>query len=93
MKKLIIIVGLLVSLGLVGGVIADHASAMGFGTGGGFGLFGAKKACAPMYAYPCAPYYCAPYWCGPAYACKPRKAKAKAPAAPAKAPVEKKKPK
>lgn len=86
-----LIVALLVSLGLVGGVFADSASAFGFGTGGGFGLFGAKKACAPMYAVPCAPYYCAPYWCGPVYACKrPRgKGKAKAPVAPKQPPKAK----
>lgn len=88
MKKLMLIVALLVSLGLVGGVFAEPASAFFFKAGGPFGFFGAKSTCAPAYAVPCGPYFCAPYYYGCApYACKPRKAKGKGKAmAPAQKP-------
>lgn len=60
MKKLLVVVVLTVCLGLVGGVLADQASAF-------FGLFGAKSCgyaapyCGPTYYYGCY----APAWCGP----------------------------
>jgi len=94
MKKLMLIVALLVSLGLVAGVFAEPASAFFFKSGGPFGFFGAKSSCVATYAVPYAPYYGAPYYYGCApYVCKPRKAKGKASAAPAKAPAVKKTPK
>jgi hypothetical protein len=92
MKKLILIVILLVSLGLVGGVFAQPASAFLFKSGGPFGFFGAKSSCMPSYGAPCAPYYYAPYYSSWApYACKPRKAKKKASAMKQKPPKAEKK--
>ncbi len=91
MKKLMLIVALLVSLGLVGGVFAEPASAFFFKSGGPFGFFGAKSTCAPSYGVPCGPYYCGPgfYGCPPVV--KPRKAKGKAPAMKPKPPKAEKK--
>lgn len=71
MKKLLIVVALMVSIGLVGGLTAQPASAffggLGNGFGSGFGFFGAGNCgpavCAPVY---CAPVYCAPV-CAPYY--------------------------
>lgn len=92
MKKLMLIVALLVSLGLVGGVFAEPASAFLFNSGGPFGFFGAKSSCVPYYGVPGAPYYYAPYYYGcPLYACKPRKGKGKAPAMKQKPPKAEKK--
>jgi len=91
MKKLMLIVALLVSLGLVAGVFAEPASAFLFKSGSSCGSFWGAKAFGPAWGAPYAPYYCAPYYYGCApYVCKPRKAKGKAAAAPAKAPAVKK---
>lgn len=72
MKRLALVVALLVSIGLVGSLCAEPASAF-FGGGSPFGTFfgGAKAPCAPMY---CAPYY---YYCCPPPPCKRGKGKAK----------------
>lgn len=69
MKKLMMVVALMASLGLVGGLMASPASAFffggGCGTGFGSGLgFMAPAACAPAM---CAPVYCAPVMCAPYY--------------------------
>ena len=58
MKKLILVVALVVSLGIMGGT----ANAW-WGCGYGYAY------CAPMYCAPvvCKPVYCAPVWCGPAW--------------------------
>jgi|GEM_PF-4167864 hypothetical protein len=71
MKKLALVVALLVSIGIVGSLCAEPASAFFGGGGNPFGtFFGGAKA-------PCAPMYCAPYYCCPPVACKRGKAKAK----------------
>jgi len=91
MRKLVLIVTLMVSVGLVGGVFAEPASAFFSKAGGPFGFFGAKSTCAPAYAACCAPCY-APYCYGyPAYPCKRPKAKGKAPVKATPPKAEKKK--
>ena len=51
MKKLALVVALLVSIGIVGSLCAEPASAFFGGGGNPFGTFfgGAKAPCAPMY--------------------------------------------
>lgn len=68
MKKLLIVVALMVSIGLAGGLMAQPASAFFFGggCGNGVGFFGPAN-CGPAYCAPvyCGPVYCAPYVCAP----------------------------
>jgi hypothetical protein len=78
MRKLVLIVTLMVSVGLVGGVFAEPASAFFFKAGGPFGFFGAKSTCAPAYAACCAPCFAPGYYGCPAYPLKKAKAKGKA---------------
>jgi len=71
MKKLLVIIALTVSLGIVAGLYAQPASAF-FNLNMPFFGSGAKACNAPVCAPPCYGYYC-----GPVYTCKPMKAKAK----------------
>jgi len=70
MKKLLVVIALTVSLGIVAGLYAQPASAF-FNLNMPFFGSGAKACNAPVCAPPCYGY------CGPVYTCKPMKAKAK----------------
>ncbi len=70
MKKLLVVIALTVSLGIVAGLYAQPASAF-FNLNTPFFGSGAKACNAAVCAPPCYGY------CGPVYTCKPMKAKAK----------------
>ena len=92
MKKLVLIVVLTVSLGLMGGICMDQASAFFGGFGKGFWGGGGCGYAAP-YNYGITPYWAYGPGCGPVYpgcAMKKKAGKAKAaPAAPKPAPKKK----
>ncbi|MCX5872532.1 MAG: hypothetical protein NTY51_04745 [Deltaproteobacteria bacterium] len=84
MKKLLVVIALTVSIGLLAGLCAEQASAFSF-KGLPFFGGGAKSCAVPV----CAPVYCG-YYCAPAVVCKPVKAKSKAKAKATDAAKEKK---
>ena len=90
MKKILVVIALTVSVGLLAGLSVQPASAFFDGLGLPFFGHGAKSCATPAYAPACGYYYGAP-----AYACKSvkvkkAKAQAKAPAKAKKVKKEKK---
>ncbi|MGC8659718.1 MAG: hypothetical protein ACP5U1_11645 [Desulfomonilaceae bacterium] len=80
MKKILVVVALTVSLGLLAGLTPQPAAAFFDGLGLPFFGHGAKSCSAPVCAPVCGYYYCAPAYACKAVKMKKAKAQSKAPA-------------